>query len=121
LSEHKTDIESLRGVAVPSVTVYPELVRDGFVGVDVCFALPGYLITGLVWDALASGRSSLRTSYQRRVLRLFPALRTVLLLCPFAALFTLPKRGRADRHAAGCQRGLFVEYRVMTEKAPDVA
>ena len=96
-SHHRTDIEGLRGVAVLAVLAvhaWPELLRGGFVGVDIFFVLSGYLITGLMWDALAQGRFNLWTFYQRRVLRLFPALCTVLLCCAVAALFTFPSEAR---------------------------
>lgn len=97
VSEHRSDIEGLRGVAVLAVLAvhaWPELLRGGFVGVDIFFVLSGYLITGLMWDALAKGRFSLWDFYQRRVLRLFPALCTVLLFCALAALFTFPSEAR---------------------------
>jgi peptidoglycan/LPS O-acetylase OafA/YrhL len=96
-SEHRTDIEGLRGVAVLAVLAvhaWPELLRGGFVGVDIFFVLSGYLITGLMWDALAQGRFSLWAFYQRRVLRLFPALCAVMLCCAVAALFTFPSEAR---------------------------
>jgi len=47
---YRTDIEGLRGVAVHS---WPEALRCGFVGVNIFFALSGYLITGLMLGAMA--------------------------------------------------------------------
>ena len=103
-SDHRSDIEGLRGVAVLAVLAvhaWPELLRGGFVGVDIFFVLSGYLITGLMWDALAQGRFKLWVFYQRRVLRLFPALCTVLLCCLVAAVFTFPSEARQiGKHVA---------------------
>jgi len=94
---HRTDIEGLRGVAVLAVVAvhaWPEALRGGFVGVDIFFVLSGYLITGLMLGAMAHGRFSLADFYQRRVLRLFPALCTVLVFCAVAAVFTFPSEAR---------------------------
>jgi peptidoglycan/LPS O-acetylase OafA/YrhL len=56
----------------------------GFVGVDVFFALSGYLITGLIFSEIAlTGRLDLRQFFARRVRRLLPAL-TVMLVATLA-------------------------------------
>ena len=94
---HRADIEGLRGLAVLAVVAvhaWPEALRGGFVGVDIFFVLSGYLITGLMLDAMAQGRFSLADFYRRRVLRLFPALCTVLLCCALVAVFTFPSEAR---------------------------
>ena len=95
---HRSDIEGLRGVAVLAVTAvhaWPELLRGGFVGVDIFFVLSGYLISTLIFRALQAGRFDLRDFYIRRVRRLFPALCTVLLACLlFSAFFTFPSQAR---------------------------
>ena len=81
-------------LAVLAVHAWPEVLRGGFVGVDIFFVLSGYLITGLMLGALAEERFSLLEFYRRRVLRLFPALCTVLLCCAVAAVFTFPSEAR---------------------------
>lgn len=106
-SPHRQDIEGLRGVAVLAVTAvhaWPDLLRGGFVGVDIFFVLSGYLISTLIFRALQAGQFDLRDFYRRRVRRLFPALCTVLLACLlFGALFTFPSQARQIGHhvAAG--------------------
>ena len=102
---HRSDIEGLRGVAVLAVTAvhaWPELLRGGFVGVDIFFVLSGYLISTLIFRALQAGQFDLRDFYIRRVRRLFPALCTVLLACLlFSAFFTFPSQARqVGQHVA---------------------
>ena len=97
-SAHRSDIEGLRGVAVLAVTAvhaWPELLRGGFVGVDIFFVLSGYLISTLILRDLQAGQFTLRDFYTRRVRRLFPALCTVLLACLLlGACFTFPSQAR---------------------------
>lgn len=52
----------------------------GFIGVDVFFALSGYLITGLILNEIArTGTLSFRNFYARRARRLLPAAGLVVL------------------------------------------
>jgi peptidoglycan/LPS O-acetylase OafA/YrhL len=62
------------------VTSWP-LARHGRRGVDLFFAISGFLITSLLLrERQASGGISLRHFYARRVLRIFPLYYAVLLL-----------------------------------------
>ena len=72
-------LDGLRGVAVLLVIGYHFRPGSGFsggwMGVDVFFALSGFLITSLVLDELATtGRFSFLRFHVRRALRLQPAL-----------------------------------------------
>jgi peptidoglycan/LPS O-acetylase OafA/YrhL len=44
----------------------------GFIGVDIFFAISGFLITGIIVRELLSGRFSLLQFYRRRIRRIFP-------------------------------------------------
>ncbi len=72
----------MRGVAVLLVVLFHCNVpafRGGFIGVDVFFALSGYLITGLIVNEVErNGKLSFRTFYARRVRRLLPAAGLVI-------------------------------------------
>jgi peptidoglycan/LPS O-acetylase OafA/YrhL len=76
-SDFRGDIEGLRGVAVLMVVLFHCGVPGfdgGFTGVDVFFALSGYLITGLIIDEVErTGQLRFRNFYARRVRRLLPA------------------------------------------------
>jgi len=76
-SAKRADIQGLRAVAVLLVVVYHAGVDlpGGFTGVDVFFAISGFVITSVLISKLAdSGRLSLPRFYARRVKRLLPAL-----------------------------------------------
>ena len=81
-------LDGLRGVAVLLVILVhfgrASWFPGGFVGVDIFFALSGFLITTLIlqeWDS--TGTVSLRRFYARRALRLLPAA------CALFAVFLL--------------------------------
>lgn len=73
---YRPDIDGLRAIAVLSVIAFhanPRLMPGGFAGVDVFFVISGYLITGLIFDALERGSFSYAEFYARRIKRIFPA------------------------------------------------
>lgn len=77
-------LDGIRAIAVAAVLLYhAELTafQGGFLGVDVFFALSGFLITRLLVDEFQqSGAISLRDFYLRRARRLLPALLAVIVL-----------------------------------------
>jgi len=93
-SAYRSDIDGLRAVAVLAVIgfhAFPNYLQGGFVGVDVFFVISGYLITGIILDAVDQGRFTFTDFYIRRIRRIFPALALVLLACLLAGwLMLLP-------------------------------
>ncbi len=92
VKNYRADIDGLRAIAILAVVIYhafPELPLSGFIGVDIFFVISGYLISGHITQSLNVGEFSFLKFYQRRILRLFPALVTVLFAALFAGLFTL--------------------------------
>ena len=85
-------LDGLRGIAVLAVLffhIHAPGAANGFVGVDVFFALSGFLITYLlIQERRATGSVSLGRFYARRALRLLPALGATLLGVCLLALIT---------------------------------
>lgn len=88
----RNDIQGLRGVSVLLVVLFhAELpVTGGFVGVDVFFAISGFVIAGVLLRELDSSDTlDLRRFYARRVRRLLPALAVLLVVVTLASIFLL--------------------------------
>jgi len=74
---YKPEISGLRGIAVILVLLFhafPEIVRHGYIGVDIFFVISGYLITKIVNEDISKNKFDLISFYQKRIKRLFPAL-----------------------------------------------
>src|SRR3954453_11131596 len=73
----RSEIQALRAIAVALVVVYhlwPAAVPGGFIGVDVFFAISGFLITGLLLrETDRRGTLSPTAFWARRVRRILPA------------------------------------------------
>ncbi|MFM7687251.1 MAG: acyltransferase family protein [Actinomycetota bacterium] len=101
MSERRIDIQGLRGVAVSVVVLYHAglLFSGGFLGVDMFFAISGFVITAsLTREARGTGRFSLRNFYGRRARRLLPA--SALAIAFTVALSTLFAAHTAARWTA---------------------
>jgi len=78
---YRPDVDGLRGVSVLLVLLFHfgvPFAPGGFVGVDVFFVISGFLITGIILQALKSGEFSFSWFYRRRILRILPALIAVV-------------------------------------------
>ncbi|MBR0662132.1 acyltransferase family protein [Neoroseomonas oryzicola] len=88
----RVDIQALRGLAILLVLLHHAewpWVPAGFLGVDIFFVISGFLITGLIDQALDDGRFTFRDFYTRRIRRLFPAAYATLTLTALVAPFLL--------------------------------
>lgn len=92
--KYRPDIDGLRAFAILPVLLYHAGVPGfpgGFVGVDVFFVISGYLITLILVREITEDRYSVRSFYERRIRRIFPALLTVLAFVLVASpAFLLP-------------------------------
>jgi peptidoglycan/LPS O-acetylase OafA/YrhL len=78
---YRKDIDGLRAIAVILVIFshyFPTLLNSGFIGVDIFFVLSGYLIGEILLREMHSGTFSFKDFYSRRILRILPALLTLL-------------------------------------------
>ena len=91
--KYRAEIDGLRAFAVVPVILSHagfDLFSGGFVGVDVFFAISGYLITTILIEDFENKRFSIVNFYERRARRILPALFFVTLVCiPFAWLWTV--------------------------------
>lgn len=75
--QSRADIQVVRAVAVLAVVAFhldADTLPGGFLGVDVFFAISGYLISGQIISRIEAGEWSFAEFYRRRIRRLFPAL-----------------------------------------------
>jgi peptidoglycan/LPS O-acetylase OafA/YrhL len=91
-TDYRAYIDGLRAVAVLSVVGFhasPRQIHGGFVGVDIFFVISGFLISGIIYNALRKDQFSYLEFYIRRVRRIFPALLAVLCVCLIGGWFLL--------------------------------
>lgn len=82
--KYRPDIDGLRAIAVLSVLwfhTFPDVLKAGFIGVDIFFVISGFLISSIIFENLDRGSFSFSEFYARRIKRIFPALSLVLLSC----------------------------------------
>lgn len=105
-TDYRPDIDGLRGLAVSAVLAFhafPEHAPSGFIGVDIFFVISGFLITGIILDALQRDTFSFANFYARRIRRIFPALLLVLAFCLAFGIYALTadELAQLSRHVAG--------------------
>jgi peptidoglycan/LPS O-acetylase OafA/YrhL len=92
----RPEIQALRALAVTLVVVYhlwPDRLPGGYVGVDVFFAISGFLITSHLFGQVErTGSIALGRFYSRRIRRLLPASLLVLLFIGVVTLAFVPVR-----------------------------
>lgn len=75
-------LRALAVVAVVGFHYWPDIFIGGFVGVDIFFALSGYLITSILMaENDATGRVDLGAFWGRRIRRLVPAVLLLVSVC----------------------------------------
>jgi peptidoglycan/LPS O-acetylase OafA/YrhL len=117
------EVQSLRAVAVLLVVAYhlePRMVPGGFVGVDVFFAISGFLITGhLLREVRRTGRIDLPGFWAARVRRILPAAFAVILAVLAATLAFLPTTQWKTVGTAALASAFSVENWVLAANAVD--
>jgi len=79
---YRSDIQGLRAIAVTGVILFHAGIPGipgGFLGVDIFFAISGFLITGMITER--GTKFSLIEFYERRARRILPALYVVAAAC----------------------------------------
>ncbi len=96
MTAFRSEIQALRALAVMLVVLFhlwPDILTGGYIGVDVFFAISGYLITGmLLREGDSTGTIRLGAFWARRIRRLLPAAALVLAASVLGTALFLPQR-----------------------------
>ncbi len=92
---HRPVLDGLRGIAILLVILtHTGVLPNGYVGVDLFFALSGFLITTLLYEEWGRvGHISLRRFYGRRARRLLPALALLIGVALLVDMLCYPMTG----------------------------
>ncbi|WP_166424083.1 acyltransferase family protein [Paraglaciecola sp. 20A4] len=90
--KYRADIDGLRAVAVILVILFHSKITffpGGYIGVDIFFAISGFLITSIIYPKMQAGNFSFVDFYKRRARRLLPAsiAMTFVTLIVFAFMY----------------------------------
>jgi len=104
--KYRADVDGLRAIAVLLVVgfhAFPGRIRGGFIGVDIFFVISGFLIGGIIMQAIEQRTFTFAWFYGRRVRRIFPALALMLAAALVAGWFLLlaDEYGQLGKHVFG--------------------
>jgi peptidoglycan/LPS O-acetylase OafA/YrhL len=117
---YRQDIQGLRAVAVLGVLLYHSgfYASSGFIGVDIFFVISGFVITSvLINHRIYESRFNFLHFYARRLLRLLPALGTVIFVTVLLSLFLLSPMGMQQNTAKTGVGGLLIVGNWVISKA----
>lgn len=80
--KYRPDIDGLRAIAIIFVVTYhafPKYLPGGYIGVDLFFAISGYLIGKILFYQIGISKFSFLDFYSRRCRRILPSLLIVLI------------------------------------------
>ncbi len=92
--KYRSEIDGLRALAVIPVIFFHAGINffsGGFVGVDVFFVISGYLITTIIIRELNNNTFSIKSFYERRARRIFPALIFIILISSIISFIFLTR------------------------------
>ncbi len=90
MMKYRIEIDGLRAIAIVPVILFHlgyNIVRGGYLGVDVFFVISGYLITSILTNDIENQNFSMYRFWLRRIKRLLPLLLSVVLFTLIFCLF----------------------------------
>ena len=120
--EVRTDIQGLRALAVGLVLLFhlwPQVLRGGYVGVDVFFVISGFLITSHLLRDPPRSIGGFAAFWGRRLRRLLPASLLVIVVTILVGTFVLPANQLANLARDGLSSVLYVENWTLAVNAVD--
>ena len=104
--KYRPEIDGLRTIAILGVIIFhlkPDLLKGGFLGVDVFFVISGFLITTIIYKQIREQRFSFWAFWKRRFKRLYPALAITVAVTLVIGTLILPypERGALPLQAIG--------------------
>lgn len=96
---YRGDIDGLRAIAILLVLLFhlfPDLIRGGYIGVDIFFVISGFIITKTISFDLVKNSFSIKVFLFKRIRRLYPALLTVLISTFILGWFLLMPKEYSD-------------------------
>jgi peptidoglycan/LPS O-acetylase OafA/YrhL len=86
----RDDIQGLRGIAILAIVFFhffPNLLPNGFLGVDLFFVISGYLITIIILKDLKKNNFSFFNFYLNRFKRIYPSILILMLIFSTISFF----------------------------------
>ena len=109
---YRPDIDGLRAIAVSLVVLchaFPSIFGGGYIGVDIFFAISGYLISAILFRGINKGTFSFLDFYAKRSRRIFPALIFVIVIGLILGALLLTPREFKELGAEALYGSIFIE------------
>ncbi len=93
-TNYRADIDGLRAVAIIPVIafhIWPDVLPNGYLGVDVFFVISGFLIYSILLRDFEADKFSFKKFWTRRLKRLYPAVSVLSITCLVMGYFILQR------------------------------
>lgn len=84
MTNYRPDLDGMRALAIIMVLgfhFFAEYFPGGFIGVDIFFVISGYLLAPKIYNPHENKLLSIVEFYNKRIVRIFPALFIILICC----------------------------------------